>query len=50
MRLVRIEPGPGHSDFRTFECPKCEHVLRALVEDPLKSSAGWQHSGLRPPE
>jgi hypothetical protein len=50
MMLARIEPGPAHSDLRTFECPKCECVLRTLVEDPLKSGKGWQHSGLRPPE
>jgi hypothetical protein len=42
MMLARIEPGPGHSDLRTFECPKCEHVLRTMVEDPIKSDAlGW---------
>ena len=50
MMLARIEPGPAHSDFRTFECPKCEHVLRTTVEDPLKSGIGWQHSGLRAPK
>jgi Zn ribbon nucleic-acid-binding protein len=48
--LARIEPGPAHSDLRTFECPKCEHVQRVLVEDPMQSAkAGWQDSGLNPP-
>jgi hypothetical protein len=37
MMLARIEPGPAGSDLRTFECPKCEHVQKCLVEDPLKS-------------
>jgi hypothetical protein len=42
MMLARIEPGPAWSDLRTFECPKCEHVLRTMVEDPTKSDAlGW---------
>jgi hypothetical protein len=42
MMLARIEPGPNHSDLRTFECPKCEHVLKRVVEDPIKSdTAGW---------
>ena len=50
MMLARIEEGPDHSDLRTFECPKCEHIQRVLVEDPMKSAkAGWQNSGLTPP-
>lgn len=51
MMLARIEPGPAHSDLRTFECPKCEHVEKRLVEDPMGSvKRGWQYSGLRAPE
>jgi hypothetical protein len=51
MMLARIEPGPGHSDLRTFECPKCEHVEKKLVEDPMNSAKpGWQNSELKPPE
>jgi hypothetical protein len=51
MMLARIEPGPGGSDLRTFECPKCEHVHKAFVEDPIKSEkAGWQNSSLEPPK
>jgi len=51
MSLARIEPGPAHSDLRTFECPECAHVHRVLVEDPMKSAtAGWQYSGLYPPK
>ena len=50
MMLARIEPGPAHFDLRTFECPKCEHVEKRLVEDPMNSAkAGWQNSGLKPP-
>ncbi len=49
--LARIEPGPAHSDLRTFECPKCEHVQRMMVEDPLKSSnTGWMAGELKPPQ
>jgi ribosomal protein S27AE len=51
MMLAHIEPGPGHSDLRTFECPKCHHVHKMHIEDPLKSAdAGWLHSELKPPE
>jgi hypothetical protein len=50
MMLTRIERGPNHSDLRTFECPKCRHVHRVLVEDPMKSVARWQDSGLKQPE
>jgi hypothetical protein len=51
MMLARIEPGPAHSDLRTFECPKCGHVRKALVEDPLLTSAnsGWIAGELKPP-
>jgi hypothetical protein len=50
MMLARIEPGPAHSDLRTFECPKCEHIEKKLVEDPMNSAKpGWQNSGLRAP-
>ena len=50
MRLALIEPGPAHSDMRSFECAKCEHVHKVLVEDPFKSATGWMAGGLRPPE
>jgi ribosomal protein S27AE len=51
MILASIEPGPAHSDLRTFECPKCAHVEKKLVEDPMNSAKpGWQNSGLRAPE
>jgi DNA-directed RNA polymerase subunit RPC12/RpoP len=51
MMLARIEPGPAHSGLRTFECPKCGHVRKALVEDPLLTSAnsGWIAGELKPP-
>jgi hypothetical protein len=49
MMLARITPGPGGSDLRTFECPKCNHVHKTLVEDPMKSVSGWQNSGLNAP-
>ena len=51
MMLARIEPGPNGSDLRTFECAKCDHIHKVLVEDPLKSSAnGWMAGELKPPE
>jgi hypothetical protein len=51
MMLARIEPGPNNSDLRTFECPKCEHVQKTLVEDPLKSAnGGWMAGGLKAPK
>jgi hypothetical protein len=50
MMLASIEPaGPSTgSDLLTFKCPKCEHVHKMLVGDPMKSD-GWQHSGLKAP-
>jgi len=51
MMLARIEPGPAHSDLRTFECPKCEHVEKKLGDDPMHSiKSGWQNSQLKAPE
>jgi hypothetical protein len=51
MMLARIEPGPNASDLRTFECAKCKHIHKMLVEDPLKSSnTGWMAGELKPPE
>jgi hypothetical protein len=51
MMLARIEPGPAHSDLRTFECPNCAHVEKKLVEDPMNSDKpGWQNSALQHPE
>jgi hypothetical protein len=51
MMLARIESDPAHSDLGTLECPKCEHVEKKLVEDPMNSAKlGWQNSGLKAPE
>jgi hypothetical protein len=51
MMLAQIERGPGGTDLRTFECPKCEHVQKMLVGDPLKlANTGWTAGGLRPPK
>jgi hypothetical protein len=51
MMLARIEPGPSGSDLRTFECPKCAHVEKRLVEVPMNSAKpGWQNSGLKAPK
>ena len=51
MMLARIELGPARADLRTFECLKCEHVHKVLVEDPMNSgNAGWQNSDLKPPK
>jgi hypothetical protein len=45
--LARIEPGPAHSDLRTFECPKCAHIHKTLVEGPMNSrAAGWLNGEL----
>ena len=50
MMLARIEPRPNGSDLRTFECSKCEHVHKVLVEDPMKSAkAQWHNSNLNSP-
>ena len=47
MMLARIEPGPAGADRGTFECPKCEHVLETMIEDPMKSdAAGWLNGEL----
>jgi hypothetical protein len=45
--LARIQPGANGSDLRTFECPKCDHLHKMMVED---SNAGWVNSGLKPPK
>jgi hypothetical protein len=51
MMLARIESGPNGSDLRTFECAKCDHIHKMLVEDPLKSSnTGWMAGEHKPPE
>jgi hypothetical protein len=52
MMLARIQPGPErNSEVRTFECPKCEHVVEQLAPDPMKSdTAGWLKSDLKPPQ
>jgi hypothetical protein len=51
MMLAGIETAAAHSDLRTFQCTKCNHVHKMLVEeDPMHSAnAGWQNSGLRAP-
>jgi hypothetical protein len=51
--LARITPGPSGYDFRTFECPLCNHVHKILVAlvDPMISveTSGWLHGELRAP-
>jgi hypothetical protein len=50
MMLARIEYGPNGSNVRTFECPRCEHVQKMLVEYLLKSvNTGGIAGGLKPP-
>jgi len=51
MVLSRILPSRAARDFRTFECNKCAHVEKVVVElDPMKSYAlGWLLGELRPP-
>jgi len=52
MRLARISPGPSGYDLRTFECSKCEHVLKEMIAtDPMKSDkAGWLAGELKKPD
>ena len=52
MSLARISPGPSGYDLRTFECGKCEHVLKeAIATDPMKSDkVGWLGGELKAPE
>jgi hypothetical protein len=52
MRLARISPGPSGYDLRTFECSKCEHVLKEMIStDPMKSDkVGWLAGELKAPE
>jgi hypothetical protein len=51
MSLSRILPSRAALDMRTFECGKCAHVEKVVVEaDPMKSHVlGWLHGELRPP-
>jgi DNA-directed RNA polymerase subunit RPC12/RpoP len=41
MILGRIQEGPSGYDLRTFECPRCSHVLKTAVKlgDPMQSEA-----------
>jgi hypothetical protein len=52
MMLSRILPSRAALDLRTFECGKCAHVEKFVVElDPMKSHAlGWLLGELRPPD
>jgi hypothetical protein len=51
--LTRISSGVSGFDLRTFECPACEHVHKALVAlvDPMKSveTSGWLQGQLQAP-
>jgi hypothetical protein len=50
MMLARIEPGPAHSDLRTFECPKCQHIHKVLGDrDPYHSPSLGPGECLGPP-
>jgi hypothetical protein len=49
MMLARIQPGTNGSHRADVGCPKCEHVQKMLIEDPLKSAnMGWTVGGLKP--
>jgi len=52
MMLSRIVPTRTAFDLRSFQCGKCAHVERVVVEvDPMKSGAlGWLLGELRPPD
>lgn len=42
MSLAGIAPGPSGYDLRTFECGKCEHVLKEVIStDPMKVRQSW---------
>jgi hypothetical protein len=51
MTLSRIFPSRAALDLRTFECGKCAHVEKVVVEiDPMNSYlVGWLLGELRPP-
>jgi hypothetical protein len=54
MMLARISPGPAEGcECRTFECPKCDHMLTVTVAvDPMQSddAVGWVAGELKPPD
>jgi hypothetical protein len=52
MLLARIMPGSKGYDLRSFECGKCDHVIKMTVAtDPMKSDKlGWAAGELKPPE
>ncbi len=52
MMFARLELDPAsRSEVRTFECPKCDHVLQLTADDPMKSdAAAWANSDLNPPQ
>jgi phage FluMu protein Com len=51
--LAGIAPGPAGYEFRTFECPKCDRVLRtlaAITSSPSQSEPpDWFDSNLYSP-
>lgn len=51
MSLSRIMPARADFDLRTFECPKCNHVEKAVATtDPINSyTPGWFLGELKPP-
>jgi len=49
--LTRISPDGARIEVRSFECPKCGHVLIERVgTDPIEQAKGWLSSELRPPK
>jgi hypothetical protein len=51
MMLSRLLPSRAALDLRTFECGKCAHVEKVVIEaDPMKSYAlGWLLGELKTP-
>jgi hypothetical protein len=51
MILARIKSAPLNFEWRTFECVRCDHVMKSLVAaDPMQSDLlGWLFGELRPP-
>jgi hypothetical protein len=49
--LTRISPDGANFEARSFECPKCNHVvIERVAADPLENAKGWLSSELKRPE
>ena len=49
--LTRISPDCVGFEARSFECPKCDHVvIERVATDPLENAKGWLSRELKRPE